>query len=224
MSEIIRMENVVKVYEGGCRAINGVSLRICKGERALITGAPGSGKTTLMRLIAGMDRPSDGEIHVLGQAVHEMDADTAADFRNRHMGLLGRFPAFMDRLTVLENVMMPLTLRGVPAAQRGKTAREQLKTLGLLYAGHARPQQLTVLEAKLASIARALIAQPEILLLDDMTAGLSGNDTDQITDTLRVLFQDREYTIIEFTGSAGGIIDADKTVILDHGKQKEEMG
>ena len=118
MSEIIRLENVIKMLAGNRRAINGVSLTIQAKERVAIHGASGSGKTTLARLIAGMERPSSGRVFVLDKAVHDMDADTAAVFRSRHIGLIARHPAFMENLTVLENVALPLMIRGIPPAQR----------------------------------------------------------------------------------------------------------
>ncbi|MGI6174960.1 MAG: ABC transporter ATP-binding protein [Christensenellales bacterium] len=176
MQEMIKLENVIKMYEDGRRAVNGINLCVRKGECVVICGASGSGKTTLMRLLAGMERPSSGRVMVLGKAVHEMDADRLAAFRNRHIGLLSKDAAFMGGLTVLENVALPLMIRGVSFAKREKAAKEQLKTLGLTYVAGARPAQLSSLETKLVSIARMLIAQPEVLLLHDATASLSARD------------------------------------------------
>jgi putative ABC transport system ATP-binding protein len=222
MSEIIRLENVIKMLTGNRRAINGVSLAIQEKERVTICGASGSGKTTLTRLIAGMERPNSGKVFVLDKAVHDMDADTAAVFRSRHIGLIARHPAFMESLTVLENVALPLMIRGIPLAQREKTAQEQLKTLGLAHTVNARPTQLSILEAKLASIARALIAQPQILLLDDAAAGLPERDVEQIKGILYALSQFGECVILEFSGEKNGLICADRTMNLERGKIQEE--
>jgi ABC-type lipoprotein export system ATPase subunit len=223
MREIIRLENVVKMMDDGRRAVNGVSLSVSKGDCMAVHGASGSGKTTLMRLIAGMERPSSGKVFVLDQALHEMDADAAAGFRNRYMGILNRNPAFMDGLTVLDNVALPLSIRGISLAQREKTAKEQLKTLGLQYAANARPSQLSALELQKASIARALTAHPQILLLDDTAAGLSEKDAEQIKGILRALSKFGEYTVIEFSETNSGLICSDSTLILTHGKIREEI-
>ncbi len=223
MREIIRLENVVKMMDDGRRAVNGVSFSVSKGDCMAVHGASGSGKTTLMRLIAGMERPSSGKVFVLDQALHEMDADAAAGFRNRYMGILNRNPAFMDGLTVLDNVALPLAIRGISLAQREKTAKEQLKTLGLQYAANARPSQLSALELQKASIARALTAHPQILLLDDTAAGLSEKDAEQIKSILRALSKFGEYTVIEFSETNSGLICSDSTLILTHGKIREEI-
>lgn len=222
MSEIIRLENVIKMSSDGRRAINGVSLSVSEGERVAICGAPGSGKTKLARLIAGMERPSSGKVLVLDKAVHDMDADTAAAFRSRHIGLLARHPAFMESLTVLENVALPLTIRGILLTQREKTAKELLKTLGLTYTVNARPTQLSPLEAKLVSIARSLITQPQIMLLDDAAADLPERDVIQIKGILHALSQFGECTILEFSGEKNGLICADRTMNLERGKIQEE--
>jgi putative ABC transport system ATP-binding protein len=113
MSEVMKLENGVKMYRNGLRAINGVSVSLSQGERVSVYGAPGSGKTTLARLIAGMEPVSSGSIFILGQAVHEMDEAAAARFRNQHIGILNRVPALMDSLTVLDQVALPLAIRGI---------------------------------------------------------------------------------------------------------------
>jgi ABC-type lipoprotein export system ATPase subunit len=131
MSEVIRLENAVKMYDNGIRAVNDISLSISEGECVVISGPSGSGKTTLARLIAGMETPSSGEVIVLDRPVHQMTPDAAAVFRNINIGILRKDPEFLDTLTVLENVAMPLALRGAAAAQRIREAKEQLKTLDL---------------------------------------------------------------------------------------------
>ena len=223
MKEIIRLENVVKMYPGGQRAINGVTMSICKKERILICGAPGSGKTTLARLIAGMETPSDGRIVVMEKPVHEMDADAASEFRNRNFGILQRNPAFMEHMTVLENVALPLAARGVTITEREKAAGEQLKTLGLFYAKNACPAQLSGFERQMASIARALVANPKILLMDDMTAGLSSKEKDQVIGIIHAIWQFGHYTIVCFTGDMRCTFHADRQCILHQGEIQEDI-
>ena len=221
MSEIIKLENVIKMVEGERRAVNGVNLIINNKERVAVCGASGSGKTTLMRLIAGMERPNYGKVFVLDSAVHEMNSDTAAQFRNKTFGILQRKSAFMENMTVLENVALPLAISGIPAAKRQRTAKEQLKTLGLGYAAHAHPSQLSLLERHMVSIVRAFITQPQIFLIDDMAAELSEKDREKIKEILYARWQLGEYTILEFSGTGSSLLQADRTFALTHGIMEE---
>ena len=223
MSEIIRLENVVKMTDNGHRALSGVSMQIDQGERVIIHGAPGSGKTALMRIIAGMDKPSDGKVFVLEQPLHEMSEAKAAALRNETFGILQRNPAFVETLTLGENVGLPLSIRGVSAEKRQKAVRDMLKSFGLLYAIHALPGKLSAMEIKLADVARALIGKPQILLLSDTGADLSQRDREQLKGTLHALSEFGTYTILEFTGAQNGLIDASRTWTLEFGRIQEEV-
>ena len=132
-----------------------------------------------MRLIAGMEVPSAGKVFVLGQDMHEMRADKAAEFRNRHIGIVRRRAGFMARLNVLENVSLPSAVRGTAVSKRNREAKELLKSLGILHIAHAHPFQLSAYEALTSAVARALIAQPKVLMLYEAAADLSERETEQ---------------------------------------------
>jgi ABC-type lipoprotein export system ATPase subunit len=219
MKEIIRLESVVKLYPPGRRAVNGVSLSVKERERVCICGAPGSGKTTLMRLIAGMESVSAGSIFVDEKPIHTLSAKELADFRNRTFGVLQRVPGFMEPLSVLENVALPLSIRRVPLAKREAAAREQLKSLGVPQLIHAKPAQLSPYEAQFVSLARAFITRPQILLLDDMTAGLSAKESGRIIGTLSMLWQSGDCALL--SGGDNSPFPFDKRFILAHGKLQE---
>ena len=219
---VIELREVIKMMPGGLRAVNGVSLCVRAGERVSVHGAPGSGKSALMRLIAGMEPPSDGEIHVLGEAVHAMDPDAAADFRNTHMGVMLRDPCLLPRLTVLENAALPLAIRGVPLAQRNQVAKGKLKALGFGHIAHARPDQLLSYETRAAALARALIGEPPILLLDEVFAGLSARESEQLAGIIGAVTRFGRLTVILFSASAHHYMDADRTLALDHGTIRED--
>ncbi len=216
--EAILLDDVIKLDMTGRRVINGLNLRVSEGEIVRITGGAGSGKTCLVRLISGMDSPDSGKVSVLGHPLYEMNADAKAEFRSIHIGLVSRYPAFLRRLTVLENVAMPLTLRGVSLAEREKYARTQLKKLELLYIAQSRSSQLTMYELQAASVARALVSQPEILLLDDMSADLSIKDKEKMGDLLRGVHKSSGYTILELISGENSILDADRKFSLTKGK------
>lgn len=220
MSEIIRLENVVKLYPPRRRIVNGVGMSVAERERLCICGAPGSGKTTLMRLIAGMESTSAGSIFVQEKPIQTFNADTLADFRNRTFGVLQRTPGFIEPLSILENVALPLMIRGVPYAQRQAAAREQLKSLSIPHVIHAKPAQLSTYEAQLASIARAFITKPKILLLDDADADLSAKESDRLFNILSGLWQFGDCAMLYFTGKSC-LLPFNKRYILNHGKFQE---
>lgn len=221
MSELIRLEHVVKVAGDGRRALRDVSMCLRGKERVAVRGGPGSGKTTLLRLIAGMERPSDGTVYVSGQAVHRMDADTAADFRSRTFGIVQRKPVFLEYLTVSENVELPLAMACMPAPSRKARVKEQLETMGLQYAAGARPSQLSALEACKLSIARALVTRPPILLFDDVAAGLSERDAEWAEAFLCALWRRRDYTVLEFAGAGDALSQPGRVLHLAHGRLEE---
>jgi len=223
MKEIIRLENVVKMYPWERRAVNDISLSVAGRQRVTVRGAPGSGKSVLMRLIAGMEKPSAGKIFVLDNAVHEMSADAAAAFRNRHIGVMQRDPGFIEQLSVTENVALPLTVRGVPVRIRNREARGLLKEIGLPGVVNALPAQLSVFEKMLAAAARMLIGRPQILLLDDIFAGLTERETVRLTDVINVFLGQGNYTMIFFCAEKSEKLYTDRTIRISGGKLQEDI-
>lgn len=221
MKEVIRMEGVIKLY-GQRRAVNGVSLSVNENERVAVKGAPGSGKSTLIKLIAGMERPSAGEVYVLGKAVHEMDSDTSSVFRNHNIGVILKGPFLMPELSLLDNVALPLAIRGMSVLKREKAALEILKAMGLSYAAYTMPEKVSFYEAQAASLARALAGKPKILLMDEVSAHLSERETEKFRDILGGISGLGDYTILSFSENEDEILKADKRVVLDHGIIKEE--
>jgi putative ABC transport system ATP-binding protein len=159
----------------------------------------------------------------MGKPVHEMSADQAADFRNRHIGVILRNPGFMEHLTLIENVALPLALRGVTTFQRNKAAKERLVSLGLDYATHAHPSQLSAYERKLATLARVLIAEPELLLLDDIAAGLSEKDAGKFGELFNKTVLSGNFSVICFCTERCQNFAADKRYRLEYGKLQEDL-
>ena len=197
MGEIIRMENVVKMTAQGYRTINDVSLAIQENECVEFSGAANE-RTSLMRIIAGMDKPSFGYVFVQDMPLHDLNEHEAADFRNRVFGIVQGDPSLLPYLTVWENVALPLMILGNSLADRKKSAFELMESLGFQYAANARPAQLSPYEVKLASIARALIAKPKILMLFEATTDLSMKEADRLADVVQALLQSGEYTLLNF--------------------------
>ncbi len=222
MDEIIMLENVVKMTDTNRRILSGIKLCIHEKERVLVCGNPGSGKDMLMRIIAGMDKPSDGKVFVMGQAVHEMDSDSTAQFRNRHIGIIRRDSGFMDKLSVYENISLPLAIRKEPSVKRKQAAKEMLKILGISHIAHAYPSVLSTYEKLVACAARALITHPEILMMYEVTADLSEREKEEFTGLMNAILQYGEYTVILFSAEPSNALCTDRTFLIEHGKIREE--
>lgn len=221
MNEAIRLENVLKQYPPRTRAINGVSMRVAAGERVCVSGAPSSGKTTLLRLIAGIEPVSSGSVFVFGTPLHALDNGARADFRNAMFGIIGRKPALFGALSVAENAALPLLIRGVQTAKSLQAARVTLDALGIAHLFGTRSVQLTPVEACLAAIARALVTEPKILLLDEPYADLSERDAQKIADRLDALGRSGGCTMLYFAG-APNALPIDKKFILHYGELRED--
>lgn len=223
MNDTIRLEHVVLMTQNNRRALSDVSCRIKEKERVAVCGGSDSGKVELMRLIAGMDKPSSGSVLVLDQAVHKMNTGKAAVFRNRNIGTVQREPGFMERLNVAENVSLPLAVRGASRDQRKKEADELLKMLGIAHVAQAYPAQLSAYETKAACIARALITKPRILLLSEAASRLSERDSDKIIETIGVVAEYGDFTMLWFGESRDNRVNTDRTIQLENGKIREDI-
>ncbi len=222
MSEIIKLENVIRVTRNNLRAVNGVSLCVQERERVMICGGFGSGKGELMRLIAGMDQPSAGSVFVLNKAVHAMSRDEAASFRNRHIGIVQAEPGFMEGLDIAENISLPLITRGVKRDRRGKAVEDLMELLKIRHVAHAYPAQLSTYEARLACIARALITKPRILMLNEITALLSKREAEKIIETISAIPQADDCTMLCFADDINNTLQMSKTIQLKNGKISED--
>lgn len=222
MSGIIRLENVVKT-EGNQRVVNDVSLTIKENEHVQVYGAFGSGKAALMRLIAGMEPLTEGEIYVLDKSLHSMDERTAAAFRNRYIGVIRAENGFMDRLNVFENVALPLAVRGISRTKRESTVKDQLKALGIPHILRALPSQLNTFEARLASVARALVAQPRILLIDDIAANLPQKEAERMTGMLHAICEYGDFTVVGFETEKSCALWPNRYIHLVQGKIQEDI-
>lgn len=215
--DMVRLEHVVKVYDNGRRALNDVNFNVNKHESNCICGAFGSAKTMLLKLIAGMEAPSDGNIYVDGKEVHSMDSNTAATFRNHTFGILLRDHGFMNNLTVLENVTLPFVVRKLPTRARNQSAIEHMKTLGIAHLARAYPRQLSIMELQLASLARALTGEPKILLIDEMGADLTKREQEKMDGLLYTAWKSHELTLIHLTDKKNVNWSYDRYFSLEYG-------
>jgi len=202
MSEIpvLRVEHLTKTYRSGERTLTvlrDVSLSVREGSRCAIVGPSGSGKTTLLGLCAGLDRPTSGSVALNGVALNDLNEDELAQIRNQYVGFVFQTFQLIPTLTALENVMVPIELRGESGVRR--QAIELLNQVGLGDRLDHYPAQLSGGEQQRVSLARAFINQPKILFADEPTGNLDGETAEKISDLLFELNEAAGTTLVLVT-------------------------
>lgn len=179
----IRADRVSRHYKMGdalIRAVDQISLDVRAGEFLALLGASGSGKSTLLNLIAGLDRPSSGAILAQGRDLAAMSSEELASHRNQTIGIVFQSFQLLPRMTLEENVELPLRLAEVPRSERPARVREALERVGLAGRVKHRPTELSGGEQQRAAIARALVNRPMILLADEPTGNLDSKTGEEI--------------------------------------------
>lgn len=196
--------------------LSSVSLTINEAESIAIVGASGSGKSTLLGLLAGLDTPSNGSVTLQGTELTALDEDGRADVRNKLVGFVFQSFQLMPRLTALENVMLPLELRGDKGAEQ--TATALLKRVGLEQRLHHTPMKLSGGEQQRVALARAFVTEPAILFADEPTGNLDSKTGEQIIDLLFELNQEKNTTLVLVTHDTALAARCKHTVNIDAGK------
>ncbi|MES2034048.1 MAG: ABC transporter ATP-binding protein [Pseudomonadota bacterium] len=180
---MIEIEDLQKLYVMGeetVAALAGVTLTIGRGEHAAIIGPSGSGKSSLMNILGGLDRPTRGSYRFEGEEVGEMDDDSLADFRSRRIGFVFQSFQLLPRLSALQNVELPMVYAGLEPADRKQRAAEMLDRVGLGSRMGHRPTQLSGGQQQRVAIARALANSPDLLLADEPTGALDTNTGQEV--------------------------------------------
>jgi len=195
---IIRTENLTKIYEGGYQtvALQDVNLEISRGSLSCIMGPSGHGKSTLLHLIGGLDRPTSGRVYLDDLDLTAIDADRLAEVRCRRIGFVFQFFNLMPVLTVLENVELALMLAGVPPSEQHQRARELLALVGLEDKLRALPKQLSGGQRQRVAIARALANDPDILLMDEPSGNLDSKSEQELLANIQKVNQQGKTVVI----------------------------
>jgi putative ABC transport system ATP-binding protein len=216
---IIETQNLgktVPVADGDLSILSSVNLTINEGESIAIVGASGSGKSTLLGLLAGLDTPTNGTIKLNSTELTALDEDGRADVRNELVGFVFQSFQLMPRLTALENVMLPLELRGDKQAKQ--TAINLLERVGLKHRLQHTPMKLSGGEQQRVALARAFVTQPAILFADEPTGNLDSKTGDQIIKLLFELNQEKHTTLVLVTHDEALASRCQRTVHLDAGR------
>ena len=202
MSNLLEVRQLSKGYPSGhewLAVLVDLSLDLTEGEMIAITGVSGSGKSTLLHLIGGMDRPDQGSIRILDREVSSLDVLELSKFRNEIIGFVFQFHHLLPEFTALENVMMPLLVRGLPAAEAREPAMALLDDVGLAGRAHHRPGELSGGEQQRVALARALVGKPRLLLADEPTGNLDPNTGDATANLIRALHDKHRLTSVLVT-------------------------
>ena len=213
---LIRLTQVSKYFNGKRRvtALEDISLEVTRGEMVSIIGPSGSGKSTLLNLIGGLDQPTSGEIHIDGQSIARMTDDELTHLRRDKIGFIFQFFNLMPSLTCLENVALPLHLRGWPKRKIEERSRELLDLVQLTHRLDHQPDELSGGERQRVAIARSLAASPPILLADEPTGNLDSHSGAEILNLIRSLHQKLNATILIVTHDAGVARSCSRTIAM----------
>ena len=214
---MIELKNIYKIYSDGdseIRALDGVSLHIDEGEFVCIVGSSGSGKSTCMNIIGCLDIPTSGEYHLNGTDVSTMTEKELAHVRNRELGFVFQQYNLIPKLTVKENVELPLLYKGLKPQERSKLAQVALERVGLGDRGKKFPAQLSGGQQQRVSIARALAGNPPVILADEPTGALDSKTGREVLDFLKQL--NREGTTIVLITHDNTIADELPRIVRIH--------
>jgi len=199
---LLRVVNLKKVFRSGESDLvlfENLSFAVEKGEMLAIVGESGAGKSTLLHILGALERASQGDVYCANLRLNSLADDAAADFRNREIGFVWQFHYLLPEFTALENVAMPLLLRGQPwSAVQGEATR-WLREVGLEQRGHHRSGELSGGEQQRVALARALITQPKLLLADEPTGDLDARTAESVFELIARLHRDYQLTSLVAT-------------------------
>ncbi|HET6795960.1 MAG TPA: ABC transporter ATP-binding protein [Gemmatimonadales bacterium] len=221
MTAILEAQGLRKVYRGGdgnpIEVLSGIDLTVGRGEFVAIMGASGSGKSTLLHLLGALDSPSGGTVRLAGQAYDSETGEGLSAIRNRKVGFVFQFHHLLREFTALENVMMPLLIAGEEDARARSRAEELLAAVGLAGRMSHRPSQLSGGEQQRAAVARALAADPLVVLADEPSGNLDHANSEKLHELFAHLSREFETALVVVTHNRQLAARADRVLSLEGG-------
>ena len=217
---LIRIRHVRKVYlmgEEKVVALDDVSLDIYKGEFVCFLGTSGSGKSTFLNMVAGLEKPTKGEIWIGKVPIHKLNESQVTIFRQKNIGFIFQAYHLMQSMTAIENVALPLMLKGVPKEVRDPAAKKALAEVGLKGYENRKPNQMSGGQQQRVGIARALVGKPKIIFADEPTGNLDSHTTKDVMDLISKQVKASGQTLILVTHDRSIADYADKIVTIQDG-------
>lgn len=218
---VIRLQDVRKEYVVGdshIHALDGVSLTVSPGEFVCISGRSGSGKSTMLNMLAGLEKPTSGEIVILDKHIENMSESARIRFRRQYIGFVFQSYNLMPQYTAVENVELPLMLRGMGQKERRKQALAVMEQVGIVSHAEHKPSELSGGQQQRVGIARALITKPPIVFADELTGNLDTKTSAEIMDLLTGLFRSSGTTFMLVSHDPDMSRYTDRTIHLLDGK------
>lgn len=221
---MLTLKNIRKSYNQGNNkqeVLKGINIKVSKGDFLAIMGPSGSGKSTLMNIIGCLDKPSEGDYFIENERVSDFSDDELSDLRNQKIGFVFQNFNLLPKLSILDNVCLPLIYLGVSKSEREKRALELLDLVGLNERTHYLPNQLSGGQKQRVAIARALVSKPSFILADEPTGALDTKNSLQIMSLFREL-NVQGTTIVLITHEPEVSALCDKTIVLRDGLLLEQ--
>jgi lipoprotein-releasing system ATP-binding protein len=221
---VLEATGVRRVFRQGpidLEVLQGVNFAVRAGERIAIIGSSGSGKTTLLQILGGLDKPTAGSVTIAGSNIHELAEKPRGELRNRTLGFIYQFHHLLPEFSALENVAMPLLVRREPRQVAEQRARSILERVGLGERLIHRPNELSGGERQRAAVARALVTSPRIVLADEPTGNLDGNNAESVFALMLELNRELGTSLIVVTHDRRLASRMDRILELERGNLVE---
>ncbi|WP_457808158.1 lipoprotein-releasing ABC transporter ATP-binding protein LolD [Kushneria sp. EE4] len=218
---MLACRSLTRVYQEGPQdltVLDNLELSVAAGERIAVVGSSGSGKTTLLNLLGGLDRPTQGEILIGGRSIKGLSESAIGRFRNQHIGFVYQFHHLLAEFTALENVSMPLIIRGQSRSEAAKKAKTLLERVGMAPRGEHKPGELSGGERQRVAIARALVTDPSLVLMDEPTGNLDQVTARQILDLMDEVAERSRSAFVVVTHDMAIARHQDRVLRLDQGR------
>ena len=202
MEPIIKVRDLYKIFKIGDNkvyALNGVSFDVYQGEFVAIVGTSGSGKSTCLNMLAGLEAPSRGAIQIAGKRIDRMSEAELVSFRRQNVGFIFQSYNLIGSMNAVENVAMPLMFRGVPYEKRIREAEKYMKLIGIGDQGEHMPNQMSGGQQQRVGIARALVVHPEIIFADEPTGNLDSHTTMDVLKLMQRIVREQNQTLVMVT-------------------------